>query len=254
MTYSCVVLLLLMMLVTNSQITKVPTAAPTIPGQLKPFLTCWFFTYRDQNRYRNVIMGYSSTFAGTVMRREGVCELITNPGAVANIDVSGLTSFPPGRNASLFYVNDVASIQWRLNETVLFINVNELERDTMCVTAFNGVCRPDDGGEVSHFCEDASFCNGEERCVDQVCLPSVNVVSCTDDQHCNEEPPRCDAGPNVGTTMAPPPPDAGDTTLFVLTIVTVGVIAVVFLLIYACCGGEQVKKPVTSVRTRRAKS
>jgi len=252
MSYSCAFFFLLLMVVmTHTQIitTKEPTAAPTVPGQLYPFLTCWFSTYRHQNRFRNVVMGYSSSFAGTVTRGEGLSQLFINVGAVASIDVNALTSFPPGRNASLFYVNDVITLKWQLNETLLFINVNELENDTLCTNLFAKVCAPDDGGDIAHFCEDGSFCNGEEVCVDELCQPSA-TVPCTSGQHCNEVPPRCETEPEQ-TASPLDDDDASNQALFVSILVFVAIAGSAFLLIcFLGTRGQKKPMPVTA-RNRR---
>lgn len=239
-------LFILLLLVVVTTVTKEPTPAPTAPGQLYPFLTCWFPTYRHQSRFRNVVMGYSSTFVGTVSRGEGLSQLLVNEGAVVSIDVNALTSFPPGRNASLFYVNDMVTLKWQLNETIIFISANELENDTLCTTVFNGTCSPENGGDITHFCEDGSFCNGEEVCLDALCQPTM--VPCTPDQHCNEALPRCETEPEQ--TMEPPPPEDGNA-IFVPILVFVVIAVGAFLLIcFLGTRGQKKPQPVTA-RNRR---
>jgi len=157
-------------------------------GSLKPLFTCWFTTYVNERRYRNAVMGYDNTFASrvTVIQGNGDNKLFIED----LVDVTTApASFSVGLRPLEFVIPMVSVIDWLLDGTQLLVTLATLDDSTMCHHLYNQTC----GGGASsfaHFCEDDSFCNGEEVCAlhNNSCVS--NTSACID-QACSEDPPRC---------------------------------------------------------------
>ena len=157
-------------------------------GSLKPLFTCWFTTYVNETRYRNAVMGYDNTLASLVgaIQGGGDNELFLD-------DLVDLTTAPASFELGLrpldFVIPMVNVIDWLLDGTRLLVTLATQDDSTMCRRLYNQTC----GGGASnfaHFCEDDSFCNGEEVCAfhNNSCIS--NTPACID-QACSEDPPRC---------------------------------------------------------------
>lgn len=167
-------------------------------GSLKPLFTCWFTTYVNERRYRNAVMGYDNTFVSSVRAIQG--------GGDNELFIDGLVdlttapaSFSVGLRPLDFVIPMVSVVGWLLDGTQLSVTLATLDDSTMCHHLYNQTCV---GGASSfaHFCEDDSFCNGEEVCAlhNNSCVS--NTSACID-QACSEDPPRCI--PTVTPTIQP---------------------------------------------------
>ena len=167
-------------------------------GSLKPLFTCWFTTYVNETRYRNAVMGYDNTFTSLVRTIQSDVDNYLSLDGLVDVTAAPKT-FLPGLYPLVFVIPMVSVVDWLLDVTQLSVTLATLDDSTMCYHLYNQTC----GGGVSsfaHFCEDDSFCNGEEVCAlhNNSCIS--NTSACID-KACSEDPPRC--MPTLSPTVTP---------------------------------------------------
>ena len=171
-------------------------------GSLKPLFTCWFTTYVNETRYRNAVMGYDNTFVSSLRAIQG-----SGDNKLFIDDLVDLTTAPVSFSVGLspldFVIPMVSVIDWLLDGTRLLVTLATQDDSTMCHHLYNQTCGGGGASSFAHFCEDDSFCNGEEVCAshnnnNNSCIS--NTPACID-QACSEDPPRC--MPTVTPTIQP---------------------------------------------------
>jgi hypothetical protein len=180
-------------------------------GSVIPEWNCWFNTYSTTGgeRTRNLLFSYNNTLQSEVIIATSSEENHLEPslfnGQQPNI-------FKVGYNMYALLLRNVTATQliWQLDNVTLTVNLSELTRETRCDVKYKGICPMSTG--LEHFCEDDSYCNGEETCFPPVIFglmtartigvctrPSQGVI-CGPSANCNESTLSC------LSTQAPPPP------------------------------------------------
>lgn len=177
---------------------------------ITPLYSCWFYTYREQLRIINVVLGYNSTEVVNVTLPQD-----TTTNFVLSSHVEGganerPTLFLPGLHRFVYTVriNETvavgATFLWGLfdmeatQKTVEVAFPEDFTDALQCNTRFNQQCTPE-ASVFPNFCEDSLYCNGRERCEGGICLPGIPIV-------CGAPPPPCNESTRclpANTTQSP---------------------------------------------------
>jgi hypothetical protein len=188
-------------------------------SQVTPSFSCWFSTYNGSARITNLVYSYNNSLtADVIIPVDALGGNTLTPlgfnGQQPDIFKAGFNTFALVLTDSAGTISRGGFIVWQLGNTTLRTEPQHITNASRCDTAYNGSCPsgwPDQA--LDHFCEDASFCNGQEGCFSLslfgtlttrtmgVCAGSQFGVSCPVGQRCGEDPPAC------FTVTAPPTPE-----------------------------------------------
>lgn len=162
---------------------------------VQPLLACWFHSYSQQQRIFNLVMSYNNTDDV-----EQMIPLVFGENAITPSAYDGVQPdlYKVGLHPFVFVITDTqnnGTITWQLGNTTLIVITSQLTIDTRCDHAFQGTCP----GNITGFCEDSSYCNGQELCFSGnffvtsptgVCTAPSQGVQCLATQQC-QEPVGC---------------------------------------------------------------
>ena len=189
---------------------------------VKPHFSCWFTTYENQSRTKNIVFGYNNTGNSDILLpfTSGSNTLQPDMYNGQQKDI-----FKIGYNAFEFVLSDSqhlgGTINWRVNEYTVVVNLDtDLNDDNQCNRLYHDSCAV----LIEHFCEDSSYCNGEETCFSTamfgkqtpnvlgVCSPaSSQAIDCPLNTPCNESTLSCYESPRPVTTVPTEAPTEAPT-------------------------------------------
>lgn len=176
---------------------------------LNPSFSCWFTTYRTGTPLPNIVIGYENTgaFDLSINNTEGGDNVLTP--AVYN----GLQPilFKPGRFPLSFIVSlerERDSLEWTINGSTLIVDESDRTELKRCVNSdFASQCPT----SVDNFCEDGSYCNGNEICFPNevggpvgICHRTTETIVCEDNTLvCSDSKRACVAPETESPTSEP---------------------------------------------------
>lgn len=205
-------------------------------ASVEPKFSCWFDTYEQQQyqhsgekaKTKNLVFGYNNS------ADMDVTLLFTS---LANTFTPSLYNgqqpdiYRIGSNPLEFAIKDFrngqGSITWFLDQTLLTVNLEtDLSMANRCDTLYHDSCAV----KIEHFCEDSSFCNGEEACfstsvfgvqtpnVRGVCSPAPNAPVCPATSPCDETRLACYRPETPAPTIITAQPTSAPTNPMVFSI------------------------------------
>jgi len=183
-------------------------------AQLQPVISCWFTSYDSTHRITNYVLGYNNSGPTDIMLP--VDDLGSNTLLPLSLNGQQPDLFKVGFYPFVLRVSQFQS--WSLGGTVVSADaMAPLSPLTRCDVAFAGACPV----LIEGFCEDGSYCNGQESCFSTrifgaltpgvlgACQPAVHGVQCDRPDHlCSEIQLDCVQPPTVPTEA----PTAAPTT------------------------------------------
>jgi hypothetical protein len=182
-------------------------------GEIIPDWNCWFNTYESNVRVTNLVFSYNNTLNTDVIVSSSQSQNYLTP---SQFNGQQPDIFKAGYNAYIMTLKDVdntlasGSIQWHVDRSVSVDQSNIVETQR-CDIKYKGTCPL----WIEHFCEDSSYCNGQETCFSVAifgmltsrsfgaCSRPSNGVICDVTSHCNESALAC-----ISKATPPPPPPA----------------------------------------------
>jgi hypothetical protein len=205
-------------------------------ASVEPKFSCWFDTYEQQQyqhsgektKTKNLVFGYNNSVDMDVTL------LFTS---IANTFTPSLYNgqqpdiYRIGSNPLEFAIKDFrngqGSITWFLDQTLLTVNLEtDLSMANRCDTLYHDSCAV----KIEHFCEDSSFCNGEETCfstsifgvqtpnVRGVCSPAPIAPVCPMNSPCDETRLACHRPETPAPTIVTAKPTSAPTKPIVFSI------------------------------------
>lgn len=157
---------------------------------MKPLFSCWYqhaTTEGDSALTLNLVFGYNNTHRNDKMIDIDPVTNVVSGGTTLLLDQQP-TVFSAGYHPFAFVAHDVTphlsnhqnKVQWDLAGKIASVSRKDINKANRCATLFKKTCTPD----IDHFCDDGTFCNGEEQCVLSrgssvgACRPSSNGPVC----------------------------------------------------------------------------
>lgn len=167
---------------------------------IQPTFTCWFNTGNTQ---RNIILGYTTTVSSTEPSSNMITPLSYNGSQPSLYDTKGV-------NYAITLALTSNSVTWQIDSLRVNVSLSDLTEATRCInTVFSSQCPT----SITGFCDDGSYCNGNEICFPDVmggstgaCHYTTEVINCASGLVCNETVRAC-----VSPVTLPPPTTAPPT-------------------------------------------
>ena len=165
---------------------------------IQPTFTCWFNTYDTGSARRNIIMGYKPTNDVTSGSLNVITPLSYNG---SQPSVYGTTINPFATTIRLI---TETPITWTIDGLSRTVGPTDWIEANRCInSAYSFQCPT----SIINFCEDGSYCNGNEICFPDViggpvgaCHHTTEVVVCSGNLICNDTVRAC-----VSPVTVPPP-------------------------------------------------
>ncbi len=190
-------------------------------GTVQPTFSCWF---SEDGLSKNIVLGYaniepSEALINVTDSAEPVDDMVN---FITPIVLNGAqpSQFNIGSLPYALVLKQIeeSTITWNINGLILSVSSNDLTESKRCFnSAFTSQCPT----SIPNFCDDGSYCNGQEICFPDmmggptgVCHRTTEAIICDDSEMvCNdtiracispvkETPPPTDT-PTVPTTDAP---------------------------------------------------
>lgn len=171
-----------------------------IRAAIQPTFSCWFTSYATGSPIPTIILGYANTNSSDVTAT-------INSITPSNYDTNKPTLFKAGGEpfAIILGLTSNESVTWTidgLSRTVL--PITDLTSQNRCINSIYANSCPT---SILNFCEDGSYCNGNEICFPDVlggshgaCHQTTEVVVCPNDLVCSDTVRAC-----ISPTTLPPP-------------------------------------------------
>lgn len=172
-------------------------------ASIQPSLSCWYTSYATGTAVPTVILGYTNNGNTSLV--------VTDPNVITPSSYNGNqpTLFLSGTVPYAYYIalTGRVTLTWVVGDAILTVAPEQLNEATRCInTVYASQCPT----SVVSFCDDGSYCNGNEICFADVmggqtgaCYHTTEVVTCPDGLVCSEVRRAC-----VLPVTQPPPTDS----------------------------------------------
>ena len=192
-------------------------ATTTDATSVQPTFTCWYTSYTTGTPVPTVILGYANTApSNTSATSINIITPVTYNGEQPTIFRAGVVPYAA-------YIGLIArdTLKWTIDGASLIVTPENLNEATRCINTDYATRCPT---SVTNFCDDGSYCNGNEFCfADTIggpvgaCHRTTESVICSTGLICSETRRACIAPvtlppPTYSPTSAPTTPATGRPT------------------------------------------